>query len=143
MARSLVALLTALCLMSFSGCAINRATATADPSLRWEAIKTLHVKQLEGEDGSTKKLIADKFRASGFQVTADPEPNPQADAVVTYIDKWMWDITMYMIELTIVVREPKTDFPLATGNSMHTSLTRLSQQEMVNEVVDNILKQRR
>jgi hypothetical protein len=133
----------ALSLMTLAGCAVNRATATADDTLRWEGIKTLHVKQLEGEDGSTKKLIADKLRASGFTVTADPEPMGQPDAVVTYVDKWMWDITMYMIELTVTLRDPKTDYPMATGNSYHTSLTRKSQQEMVDEVVENILKQRR
>jgi hypothetical protein len=133
----------ALSVMTLAGCAVNRATATADDTLRWEGIKTLHVKQLEGEDGSTKKLIADKLRASGFTVTADPEPMGQPDAVVTYVDKWMWDITMYMIELTVTLRDPKTDYPMATGNSYHTSLTRKSQQEMVDEVVENILKQRR
>jgi hypothetical protein len=143
MSRFLVALLTAVSLLAVGGCAVNRATATADPALRWDTLRTLHVKQLEGEDGSTKKLIAEKLAASGFKVTADPEPNPQADAVVTYVDKWMWDITMYMLELTITIREPKTDFPLATGNSFHTSLTRKSQKEMVDEVVENILRQRR
>jgi hypothetical protein len=59
---------------------------------------------------------------------------------VDYVEKWMWDITMYMIELTVTIRDPKTDFPLASGNSYHTSLTRLSPQEMANEVVDNIYK---
>ena len=143
MKRFLVALAAVLALATIGGCAVNRATASADPSLRWEAVKTLHVKQLEGEDGSTKKLIAEKFASKGFKVTADPEPNPGADAVVTYVDKWMWDITMYMLELTITLREPKTDFPLATGNSYHTSLSRKSPKEMVDEVVENILKQRK
>ena len=143
MIRSLAVLITCASLLSFSGCAVNRATASADPSLRWDSIKSLHVKQLEGEDGSTKKLIAEKLRANGFKVSADPEPNVQADAVVTYVDRWMWDITMYMLELTVVVREPKSDFPLATGNSFHTSLTRKSPKEMVDEVIDNIVKQRK
>lgn len=125
-----------------TGCAVNRATATSDPSLRWGSIKSLRVKKLEGEDGSTQKLIVEKFRARGFAVTTDPEPNPQADAIVTFKDKWMWDLSMYLLELTITVREPKTDFPLATGNSYHTSLTRKSPKEMVDEVVENILKQR-
>ena len=143
MSRRLVVLAVAFGLVSLAGCAVNRATATADEALRWEGIKTLHVKQLEGEDGSTKKLIAEKLRASGFTVTADPEPMGQPDAMVTYVDKWIWDITMYMIELTITLRDPKTDYPIATGNSFHTSLTRKSQKEMVDEVVENILKQRR
>jgi hypothetical protein len=61
--------------------------------------------------------------------------------LVTYQDKWIWDITMYVLELTITVRDPKTDYPLASGNSMHTSLTRKSPTEMVAEVIDSILKQ--
>jgi hypothetical protein len=47
---------------------------------------------------------------------------------------------MYMMELTITLRDPKTDAQLATGNSMHGSLTRKSPKEMVDEVVDNIYK---
>jgi hypothetical protein len=138
-----IIILAAIGLLLLPGCAVNRATASADDTLRWEGVKTLHVKQLEGEDGSTKTLIADKLRARGFTVTADPQPLGQPDAVVSYVDKWMWDITMYMIELTITLRDTKTDAMLATGNSYHTSLTRKSQQEMVDEVIDNILKQRR
>ena len=117
--------------------------ATADPGLRWETLKTLHVQQLDGEDGSTKKLIADKFRSAGFQVTADPEPANKPDAVVTYLDRWMWDITMYMLELTVTLKDPRNDIALATGNSLHTSLTRKSPKAMVDEVVDNILKNRK
>jgi hypothetical protein len=103
----------------------------------------LHVKQLEGEDGSTRKLIAEKFRSAGFSVTADPEPPAQPDAMVTFADRWMWDITMYMLELTVTLREPKTNFPLATANSYHTSLSRKSPKEMVDEAVENLLKTRR
>lgn len=143
MIRRLVLLAAAIGFLSLAGCAVNRATATADDTLRWEGIHALHVKQLEGEDGSTKTLIAEKFRSSGFTVTADPEPMGRPDALVTYVDKWTWDVTMYMIELTITLRDPKTDNPIAMGNSYHTSLTRKSPKEMVDEVVGNILKQRR
>ena len=52
----------------------------------------------------------------------------------------MWDMTMYMIELTVIVRDPASEFPLATGNSLHTSLTRKSPTEMVEEVTTNIFK---
>ncbi len=47
---------------------------------------------------------------------------------------------MYMLELTVTIRDPKTDFPMASGNSFHTSLSRLSPKEMSIEVVDNIYK---
>src|SRR5512138_2212199 len=137
------AFVAAALLLSNTGCAVNRATATADPSLRWDGIKALHVKQLDGEDGSVRKLIVEKFRASGFAVTTDPDPMGKPDAVVTYRDRWMWDITMYLLELTITLNDPRTDVAVAQGNSFHTSLTRKSPKEMVDEVVDNILKQRK
>lgn len=124
-----------------SGCAVNRATGSVDPSTNLSALKTMYVKKLPADDGGTNVLIADKLRSKGVTVTTGTEPAPSnVDAVVTYLDKWMWDITMYMLELTITIRDPKNDFPMATGNSYHTSLTRLSPKEMVNEVVDNIYK---
>lgn len=55
----------------------------------------------------------------------------------------IWDITMYLLELTITLQDPRSSVALATGNSYHTFLTRKSQKEMVDEVVDNILKQRK
>lgn len=123
-----------------SGCAVNRATGSVDPSANLSAIKSMYVKKL-ADDDNTYTLIADKLRTKGVTVTTGTEAAPSGvDAVVTYIDKWMWDMTMYMLELTVTIRDPKTDFPLATGNSFHTSLTRLSPKEMVNEVVDNIYK---
>lgn len=124
-----------------TGCAVNRATGNVDPSTNLSTLKTMYVKKIPADDGGTNVLIADKLRSKGVSVTTGTEAPPSnVDAVVTYIDKWMWDITMYMLELTITIRDPKTDFPLATGNSYHTSLTRLSPKEMVNEVVDNIYK---
>lgn len=101
----------------------------------------MYVKKLP-EDEANNVLIADKLRSKGITVTTGTEAPPSGvDAVVTYVDKWMWDITMYMLELTITIRDPKTDFPMATGNSYHTSLTRLSPKEMVNEVIENIYKE--
>ena len=135
----LAALLSFIAVIT-TGCAVNRATGSVDPSANLTSLKTMYVKKIPADD-STYALIADKLRTKGVTVTTGSDAAPSnVDAVVTYIDKWMWDITMYMLELTITIRDPKTDFPLATGNSFHTSLTRLSPQEMVNEVVDNIYK---
>lgn len=124
-----------------TGCAVNRATGSVDPSTNLSALKTMYVKKIPAEDGGTNELIAEKLRSKGVTVTTGTDTPPgNIDAVVTYVDRWMWDITMYMLELTVTIRDPKTDFPMATGNSYHTSLTRLSPKEMVNEVVDNIYK---
>jgi hypothetical protein len=125
-----------------TGCAVNRATATVDPTAKLETLKSMHVVKLKKDERSIDLLIAEKLRKRGYVVTTgQPSAPSTVDAMVTYVDKWMWDLTMYMLELTIVVRDPKTEYPLATGNSFHTSLTRKSPTEMVDEVVENILKQ--
>jgi hypothetical protein len=48
---------------------------------------------------------------------------------------------MYMLELTLTVRNPANDFPMASANSYHTSLTRKAPPEMVDEVLTNIFNE--
>ncbi|MBT2299028.1 hypothetical protein J7E70_00995 [Variovorax paradoxus] len=141
--KRIIGLLSAVVIASvfMTGCAVNRATATVDPSAQLDKLRTVQVKKLEGEDGTVRKLIADNLRARGYAVATDSQAQEKVDAVVTYVDKWMWDITMYLLELTITIRDPQTDYPLANGNSYHTSLTRKSPPEMVDEVLGNIFKE--
>lgn len=140
MSRSFQMLLVSVvALFALSGCAVNRATGSVDPSADLSSLKTMYVKKLPADNRGVEFLIAEKLRTRGVAATAGDGAVPGGvDAVVTYVDRWMWDITMYMLELTVTIRDPKTDFPLATGNSFHTSLTRLSPKEMVSEVIDNI-----
>lgn len=128
-----VVLLTVLALLH--GCAINRATSNVDQTTDLANVKVFYVKKYSDDTRDTNSVIQDKLVEMGFQVS---ETETDVDAIVTYVDKWFWDITMYMVELTITLRDPKTDFPLATGNSYHTSLTRKSQKGMVDEVLTNI-----
>lgn len=130
-------------LSNLTGCAVNKATASVTPGTDLNAMKTFYVVKPETEKRNTNELIVSYLNKKGLKATTGPEQKPpyQADAVVTYIDKWFWDITMYMLELTINIRNPATNFPVATGNSLHTSLTRLSPEEMVDEVMGNIYKE--
>ena len=64
-----------------------------------------------------------------------------ADILVTYVDRWHWDITMYMLDLRVEVRDPATDYILATSHSTRTSLSRTSPEKMVQEVVDELVRQ--
>ncbi len=139
---NLAAILGLVTLMT-TGCA-NNATGSISPSTDLSLLKTMYVKKIPADNREVNVLIADKLRSKGVTVTTGVEAPPSnVDAIVTYVDKWMWDITMYMLELTITIRDPKTDAQMAIGNSLHTSLTRKSPQEMVDEVVDNIYKNKK
>ncbi len=138
--RLYVIVLALAALAMTSGCAINKASAQLIGNTDLSKVKTIYVVKHEADKRGTDELIKANLSKRGFTVTGgDPKTPPYTtDAVITYIDKWFWDITMYMLELTITVRDA-ADIPIATGNSLHTSLSRKSPPDMVDEVVTNIL----
>lgn len=139
--RLISGLLIVAALVLTSGCAVNRTSASLTPGADLTKVKSAYVVKLAKDERNINELIKTKLEKKGYAVTTGPElPLPyKADVAVTYADKWMWDITMYMLELTITVRDPASSFPMAVGNSFHTSLTRKSPDEMVDEVLANIL----
>ena len=140
--RKFILLLACLGLvLSSAGCAINRATATVSPDTEMANTKSFYVVRQPADTRGVEKLISDSLLKRGYLARSGdqlPKAADGTDVVVTYNDRWMWDITMYMVELTVVFRNPENNFPMATGNSYHTSLTRQSPQEMVDEVLTNI-----
>lgn len=143
MSVKLVLVAMALATLSFvSGCS-NVATAKLSPGADLNRTKTFYVVQQPKDNNDLHNLIRAKLVKDGFAATAGPELSRgsyKADVVVTYVDRWMWDITLYLLELTVTFRDPVNDFPLAVGNSYHSSLTRKSPEAMVDEVLTNIFK---
>lgn len=138
MTRMLAGVLLLGLLALTTGCA-NRATASLTPGADLSKIKSFYL--IPGaEDKDNYLLIKQNLEKRGYAVTTGPEMLPpyKSDAVVTYVDKWMWDITMYMLELTVTFRDPTNNSPLAVGNSYHSSLTRKSAEAMVDEVLTNM-----
>jgi len=139
--RVLPPLIAALVVASaLQGCAVNRQGASASPDVDLRQLKSFYVVRLPADERGINHLIATELGRLGFRTSTGPpeQAPPDADAIVSYEDHWQWDITMYMIELKVFVRAPRTDALLATGTSYHTSLTRKSPGEMVAEVVSNI-----
>ena len=136
-------LLAVLCVAAaFSGCAINREGASVSPDVDIARLKTYYVVRFAPDDRGIQEIIAAALRNRGLEATSGSEGKAPKDAqvIVTYQDKWMWDISMYMLELKIYFREPETGRLLAMGTSRHTSLSRLSPDEMATEVLANIFK---
>ncbi|MFC1764129.1 hypothetical protein ACFL6U_18900 [Planctomycetota bacterium] len=127
-----------------SGCSINKATAKLTPGENLDKINKIYVVHLTPDKRYVNKLIATKLESMGYEAPTGPKSEIPAnvDAIATYRDKWYWDMTNFMMELTITLRDPVDQYPIAEGYSMHTSFTRKSPKEMVDEVVTNIFKQK-
>jgi len=126
--------------LSLAACATLQATKA--PSADLSTIKTVYVQKVEGDGYNVYQVITARLNAMGFKATsgASADPPEPVDAIVTYVDRWMWDLTMYMIRLNIQVRDGKTRSILASGESYRPSLERRSAEEMVAETLDAIFK---
>ena len=130
----------ALPILLLGACATNNATKAPDVNLN--KLKSFYVVRLPADERGIEKLIAARLNAMGFQSTSGDPPKPEApvDAIVTYQDRWMWDITMYMIKLDIQIRDGTSGAILAKGEVMRPSLQRKSPEGMVEETLGVIFK---
>lgn len=124
-----------------SGCSKTVLKADADPNADIASLQTFYVQKFEPDERGLEKIIADTLVKLGYQATSGTASTPPTpvDAVVTYTDRWMWDITMYMLEMNIQFEQPETAYVLATGNSYRTSLVRKSPEYMIEEVLREML----
>jgi hypothetical protein len=128
-------------LLLLAGCVSNQ-TASKAPSADLSKLKSFHVVKLEKDERGINDLITAQLTEMGFTASTGSAPAPSSvDALVTYQDKWMWDMTMYMIQLDIQFRDPSSNAVLASGSSQRSSLKRKSPASMVEEVLTRILAQ--
>ena len=123
-----------------TACATTNSARAPDAHLH--DLKTFYVARLPADERGIEKLIANRLNVLGYQCTSGDAqaPGSSVDAIVTYQDRWMWDITMYMIKLDIQVRDGKTGAILANGEVMRPSLQRKSPEGMVEETLGVVLK---
>lgn len=142
MKRATIWLMQTVLVMFFvTGCVNTELISDIDPAANLSTLESFYVVKFEPDNRGIETVIANKLNSMGYRATSGAEQSPPhpVDAIVTYRDKWMWDITMYMLELNIDMLDPKTNYKFATGRSYRTSLARKSPEEMADEVLVKIL----
>lgn len=142
MFKRLASVLTVLCATALiTGCA-TAPSAAITPGANLARVKTVYVVKQPKDKSGIDDLIAVSLEKRGYSVTKGPELTTpyKADVAVTYVDKWHWDLTMYMTDLTINLRDPQSGFPMAVGHASYNSITRKSPPVIVETVLDTIFK---
>ena len=125
----------------YSGCIVDLRSLQI-PGSDLSSINRLYVVHFEPDKRNLHDLIRDELIEMGFQADSGPGskiPN-DIDAIVTYEDRWYWDLGNYMLQLNIEIRNPKTNYPLAIGESIRTSMARKNPSDMAREVLESIFK---
>ena len=128
-------------ILTLTACA-ESLNAKKMPGADLAPLKTVYVQKLTADEHGVDQLITNQLTRMGFTASngASETPMPPVDAIVTYQDKWWCDLSTYLLQLTIQIRDGQTRMVLATGRAMHTSLVRKSPEEMVEEVLTEIFK---
>lgn len=94
MNKRLLALLFASAVALLSGC-VTQLESNVAPGTDLESVRKLHVVHLPQDERGVDRLIADRLNLIGKEATyGEKSAMPEdVDAIVTYQDKWMWDIT--------------------------------------------------
>lgn len=84
------------------------------------------------------ETIVSALRAHGLEALSGRYADAESEFVVTYIDRWYWDMRTYLIDLRIDVREADTGKLVATARSYQSSLAAMGNRyrEIVRKVVD-------
>jgi hypothetical protein len=123
-------------LIATAGCSTDLSSAVM-PGVRLASYKSAYVACHPGDDANLCGLIAAQLARRGLTAVTSSEADQsrKADVLVTYEDRWTWDITMYLLTLRIDVRDPRTNVLLATSRVYRTSLARQGPADMVQEAV--------
>lgn len=129
-----IIVIAALVALFLTGCASQASFKT--PGVDMSAINSVYV-DLRERQSSVGPILADHLTAMGYKVTSGYGANQgeRVDAVLSFEDTWRWDITMYLLKLSVKVRDGANKLFLASAESYQPSLQR--QREAT--VVDNVL----
>lgn len=115
-----------LALVLCVGCTSGAARYAGElPGSRFSEMRSFYVQHQEGDPRDIHLDIQEELRAYGVTVDAGKgPPTGEYDAIVTYLDRYVWDMTMYCIQLTVYILDTETGYITATGWSWRPSTVR-------------------
>jgi len=133
MALGLVTLLLA-------GCALSSLDGFPLPAEARRPDVTFAVHHQPEDQHRLDKMIVDALRGRGLN--AVPADSEDAEFTVSYVDRWYWDMRLYLIDLRIDVREANTDVLVATARSYQSSLSAMGEthRSVVEQTVDVLVE---
>jgi hypothetical protein len=104
--------------------------------------KHIYVVHRLSDDHHLDELFVHELQRAGHEASSGPLTllPENADAVLTYEDRWEWDFKTYLIELAIEVHTARTEKKLADGRYYAPSPKSRPPEEIVRELVESLLK---
>jgi hypothetical protein len=104
--------------------------------------KKIYVEHRLADGRSIDLLIVRELQRLGYDASSGPltMTPPDTEIILTYVDEWNWDFTLYMIDLEAQVRDAHTGQVLATAHYDHPAMSGKSPAGMVKAVIDPLFQ---
>jgi hypothetical protein len=118
-----------------SSCVQTTLETEHAPGASLRGKRLFYVERHPDEDWGFHQTIADEITMMGYKASAgEPNQGPAGvDAIVTYVDKWHWDVSPYMFSLDLRILDPKTRSLLVKTRNVRPSLVRRNPKQMAQE----------
>jgi hypothetical protein len=103
-----------------------------------------YVEQSPQDERNLSALIAERMRARGLNATAGAPGPVKPDFVVTYVDKWYWDMRMYLADMRIEVRDANDRSIVGYGQSAQSSLKAMGKSfaDVIDAALDELFRRK-
>ena len=137
-------LLLCVMVLFLLGCAsrLHSLDSRITPNINIHDYKTFYVVHHAKDTRHLDEVIRDQMRGIGLNAEAGPADSKPSgiDVMVTYEDRWTWDLSMYLLSLSIDLRDSRNDVLVATGKSYRFSFARKPPEFMAREILESIFK---
>ena len=134
-------LVTSALIIFSSGCSHTNGSRLSDSNR--SASATYYVENHGNDERHLELTVAEILRERGLKATTGSSATRPNDAeyLVTYTDRWQWDMRMYLLEFTIMVSDFETGKRLGFGQSYQDSLSAmgLTHKDVIERAVNELL----
>jgi hypothetical protein len=133
-------LLSVACVLLFAACSSLSMQKQAGANITH--FKKIYVEHRLADGRGVDQLIVQELQRLGYDASSGPlTMTPEdAGAILTYVDEWNWDFTLYMIDLDVQVRDAHTGQVLATAHFDHPAMSGKSPVGMVRAAIDPLFE---
>lgn len=145
MIRKIIPIIFMSAVIAGCGLGIEKVSSIKMPGADLERIEKIYVNKLQADGRGLNLLIKKDLIEKGYQATTE-EDGPKSsnvDAVLAYLDRWKWDLTTFMYQLTIYIKDPEEKYVLGAGKSFRNNFSREDHEIIVREVLDSILEDKK
>lgn len=132
----MVRLVSLLLVLLLAGCA--SVSTRERPRAGLQDIQCFFVETRLGDDHHIDDLIVAELQRHGRTATAGPLTMlpDDAQAIVSYNDRWAWDFSSYLIEASLEIRRARTDKPIAAASYHRAVVSRKTPADAMRVMLD-------